>query len=137
MREHSGVELRRKLAPHAESAEQLEDLLQDLASLGLFSEARFAQGLVRRRSERYGLRRIAVELDGHRIGPALSAESLRGLADTELDRAFEVWRRRFGTPPADLPERARQHRFLAQRGFAGDVIRQVFRRAETTPDAPD
>jgi regulatory protein len=36
-----------------------------------------------------------------------------------------VWERRFGTPPASPQERAKQMRFLAGRGFDGDVIRRV------------
>jgi regulatory protein len=36
-----------------------------------------------------------------------------------------VWARKFGTPPRDANERAKQARFLATRGFDGDVIRRV------------
>lgn len=44
---------------------------------------------------------------------------------TELDRAREAWRKRFGAPPADALERARQMRFLQSRGFSFEVIRRV------------
>ena len=44
---------------------------------------------------------------------------------TELARAREVWRRKFEQPPQDASERARQSRFLAARGFGGEVIRKV------------
>jgi regulatory protein len=44
---------------------------------------------------------------------------------TELERATAVWQRRFGSPAAEPAERARQMRFLAGRGFEGDVIRRV------------
>ncbi|MEW5881762.1 MAG: RecX family transcriptional regulator, partial [Pseudomonadota bacterium] len=50
---------------------------------------------------------------------------------SELSRAREVWRKRFGTPPRDDAERAKQLRFLASRGFSTDVILQVVRG---TPD---
>jgi regulatory protein len=36
-----------------------------------------------------------------------------------------VWRRKFGQPPANAQERARQMRFLHGRGFPADVIRKV------------
>jgi regulatory protein len=49
------------------------------------------------------------------------------LKDTELDRASEVWRKKFGTPPQDANERARQIRFLITRGFAAEVVRRVIR----------
>ena len=53
------------------------------------------------------------------------ASTLQQARGTELARAQEVWRRRFGHPPADAAERARQMRFLAGRGFEGDIIRRV------------
>jgi regulatory protein len=47
------------------------------------------------------------------------------LRSTELDRARALWQRRFGTPAQDVREQARQMRFLASRGFSGNVIRRV------------
>jgi regulatory protein len=47
------------------------------------------------------------------------------LRPTEVDRAREVWRKKFGSPPADAAERGKQMRFLAGRGFAGDTIHRV------------
>jgi regulatory protein len=42
-----------------------------------------------------------------------------------VERAREVWRRKFGSPPADAAERAKQARFLAARGFGGEAVRRV------------
>ena len=53
------------------------------------------------------------------------AEAVAGLRDTELQRAREVWGRKFGAPPADAAERGKQARFLAARGFDGEVIRKL------------
>jgi len=55
------------------------------------------------------------------------AFTLKQVRSTELERAREIWRRRFGAPAADASERARQIRFLAGRGFEGDVIRRIVR----------
>jgi regulatory protein len=49
------------------------------------------------------------------------------LRESELQRARDVWQRRFEKPPQDAAERAKQARFLAARGFDGDVIRRVLR----------
>jgi regulatory protein len=49
---------------------------------------------------------------------------------TELDRARAAWRKRFGAPPANALDRARQMRFLQSRGFSFDVIRRVVAGAE-------
>ena len=54
---------------------------------------------------------------------------------TELDRARALWQRRYGTAPANAAERARQMRFLAGRGFEGEVVRAVV-KGSTNDDDP-
>jgi regulatory protein len=49
---------------------------------------------------------------------------------TELDRARAAWRKRFGQPPANAAERAKQIRFLQGRGFSFDAIRRVVAGAD-------
>lgn len=124
-REHSRVELRRKLGPHAESDLALDRLLDDLEAKNLLSDLRFTEVLARSRGERFGAARITQELRARGVADPLVREAVGRLAATELRRARELWRRRFGAPPADAAERARQMRFLAQRGFAAEVIRRV------------
>jgi len=55
--------------------------------------------------------------------------AIRALADGELEAARAVWRKKFGRPPGNMSERARQTRFLLNRGFTSDVIRRVLARA--------
>lgn len=128
-REHSRSELHRKLSPHAESDEQIEALLDEFQRVGYLSEQRFAESLVRRRALRYGRRFIEQELGQHRVPDEVAAPLLRELAQGERERALALWGKRFGHPPADLAERARQHRFLAQRGFDADTVAWVLRQA--------
>jgi len=124
-REHSRAELRRKLAPHAESAEQLDRLLADLEAKKLLSDRRLAEVMARSRGDRFGAARVKQELRARGVADPLVRETVGELSRTELNRAREVWRRKFDTPPADAAERARQMRFLAQRGFNAEVIRRV------------
>lgn len=126
-REHSRLELGRKLGLHAESPEQLEGVLDDLERRGFLSAQRFADSVAHRREGRFGLRRIEHELGTHRLDAAISAPVLQRLRDTERERALAVWRKRFGQAPADSSERARQHRFLVQRGFTADAVGWVMR----------
>jgi regulatory protein len=126
-REQSRLELGRKLAGQAESPEQLGRLLDELEQAGYLSQQRFAESLVHRRASRFGLRRIEQEFEAHRLDTAVSEPLLRDLRGSERDRALDAWRRRFDAPPADPGERARQQRFLAQRGFTGDAIAWVLR----------
>jgi regulatory protein len=135
-REHSRAELERKLAPHAEdrpdasAAEQVRAALDDLAARGLLSDARTAESVLTTQGPRHGSRRLAQALRAKGLDPELVAATLRQARGSELERAREVWRRRFGVPPADAAERARQMRFLAGRGFDGDVIRRVIQGAD-------
>lgn len=135
MREHSRVELRRKLAPHAESPEQLEAVLDDMAARRFLCLERFAESVVHRKAARFGSARIKAELAQHQLPSHVAEAVVRSLRDTELERAHELWARRFGEVAATPQEQARQARFLMARGFAGDVVRRVV-RGDGFPD-PD
>ncbi len=65
------------------------------------------------------------ELQAKGLDAALVTEALQRLKGTELERAREVWRRKFDALPHDAATRAKQSRFLAARGFGGEVIRKV------------
>ncbi|MCL6556600.1 MAG: recombination regulator RecX [Burkholderiales bacterium] len=123
-REHSRAELRRKLAAHA-PREELESLLDELSRRGWLSDARFAESLVRAKGARLGSLALAHTLRQRGVPEALVQSQLAALSASELERAREVWRRRFGSPPRDARERARQMRFLQGRGFPLGVIVRV------------
>jgi regulatory protein len=141
-REHSRSELRRKLLRHAEADEadadpagQVDQLLDALQAKGLLSEERFVESRVRQRAAGMGTRRIQLELAQH--GLELPAPALQQLRRSELQRAAELYRRRFRGPATDARERARRMRFLAGRGFSGEVARQVLAgRCETDDEEP-
>ena len=130
-REHSRLELERKLArfvddgPDAPAQAQIAAALDELAAKGLLSEARVAASVLQSQGRRFGSRRLKQTLQGKGLAAELVASTLVQARATELDRAREVWRRRYGQPAADPAERARQMRFLAGRGFDGEVIRRV------------
>jgi len=127
MREHSRAELTRKLASRAESEEQLQALLDELERAGYLSEQRFVESLIRRRASRFGSRVIERELREHHVDDEVSGPLLRELAEGDRQRALAVWRKRFRDAPRTLEERARQQRFLANRGFDGETIAAVMR----------
>ena len=131
-REHSRAELEAKLARHVQEGEDLAALLDELQRRNFINEERVAESVVHRRAARFGAQRVAQELRRKGLDEDLVRATAAQLADTELERALAVWRQRFGgAPPAATPqERARQMRFLAARGFAADVARQVLRCAD-------
>ena len=124
-REHSRAELERKLAPHEHEPGELQRVLDDLQGKGFISDARVIESVLHRRSARLGAGRIRQELHGKGLAPELVSEAMDQLRATEQARAREVWRRKFGEPPTDAAARAKQARFLAARGFGGEVIRRV------------
>ena len=127
MREHSRQELGRKLARYVQEGDEVESLLDWLQAEKMLSDSRFTEALVHRRAKRFGNSRILHELQSHGIEGEAFRDAKEKLAEDESARAFEVWRKKFGARPADASERARQMRFLLQRGFSNDAIRAVMR----------
>lgn len=133
-REHSRLELARKLARHAQEGDDVDALLDALQAANLLSEQRFSESLVRRRAERFGNSRILSELQSHGIDAEAVASVRAALSDDEPARAKAVWARKFGEIPADATERARQMRFLQQRGFSTRAIRAALRGSDDESD---
>lgn len=124
-REHSRAELERKLLPHASDVDSLAQVLDALQTKGFISEARVAESVLHRRAAKLGAARVKQELLAKGLDGVTVAAAMERLRTTELERARAVWRKKFAQPPQDATERAKQMRFLASRGFEGDVIRRV------------
>ena len=129
-REHSRAELERKLAQHEEAPGQLRRVLDELQAKGFIDERRVVDSVLHRRAPRLGAARIRQELQAKGLAAEAVAEAVAGLQSTELQRAREVWRRKFDAKPTDAAQRAKQARFLAARGFGGEVIRRVLNTSE-------
>ncbi len=124
-REHSRVELERKLSRFEEEEGTLAKALDELQAKGFINEARVIESVLHRRGSKLGAARIRQELQGKGLDPDAVKEAVAGLQGTERERAHDVWRRKFGAAPVDAKEAARQVRFLASRGFATDAIRRA------------
>lgn len=126
-REHSRAELQRKLAPHTnpDDPDELTRVLDELEREKWQSNQRFAQSLVHRRAPKKGAAVVVQELRRHGVADDDVAAIHDQLRVTEYDRAKAVWQRKFGAPPADSKEYARQMRFLASRGFSPAILRRI------------
>ena len=102
-------------------------MLDWLEAQSFLCAERFVESRVHARAARFGNLRIRQELAQHEV--VLGDEREHQLRDSELDRARGVWQRKFGVAAADPAERARQARFLAGRGFSGEVIARLLREA--------
>ena len=128
-REHSRLELLRKLAEHVEEGDDLGAVLDELEKRGFISEERVVESVIHSKAGRYGSARLLQELRSKGLDDEIVRNVGEQLRDTELQRAQEIWRKRFGEPPADIKEKAKQLRFLASRGFSGAVASRVLRDA--------
>ncbi|MGI9132473.1 MAG: recombination regulator RecX [Rhodoferax sp.] len=124
-REHSRLELERKLAEHETEPGALAQALDELQTKGFINDARVVESVVYRRAGKLGTARLKQELQAKGLGAQAMAEALEQLRGTELERARAVWSRKFGAPATDPKERARQQRFLISRGFAAEVVRKL------------
>ncbi|MDO8068693.1 MULTISPECIES: recombination regulator RecX [unclassified Janthinobacterium] len=134
MREHSRMELRRKLQRHAQESDDVEALLDSLEQANWLSQERFSESLIHRRSARFGNSRIMAELQSHGIGGEALQELKAGLAEGEVARACEVWRRKFGAVAQDAEQRNKQMRFLMQRGFSQRAVQVALKGLEPDED---
>lgn len=124
-REHSRLELQRKLSAHCDDPDQIQAVLDELAAAHWQSDQRYAESYVVRQAPRQGALRIVQALRMQGVDETQLRTIKAGLAGTELERAREVWARKYPQAPADAREYARQFRFMASRGFSPEAIRRV------------
>ena len=129
-REHSRAELEKKLKAHEAEPGELQRALDELQAKGFIDEQRVVDSVLHRRATRLGAGRVKQELQAKGISAEAVAEAVEGLRGTELERAREVWRKKFGELATDPAGRAKQMRFLASRGFGAEAIRRVVQGGE-------
>ena len=127
-REHSRAEIARKLGQAGFAAADIARLLDEFEEKNWLSDRRFAESYVADHRARAGSVKLAYDLRQRGIAADLIEDVLAIDRDSELERAREVWRKKFGTPPATPQERARQMRFLQSRGFSPSLLRQLVDR---------
>jgi regulatory protein len=129
-REHSRAELARKLAPHAESQEAIEAVLDLLLSRKQQSDERFAEERARVLSRKYGAAKVRHDLRSTGIAYDISESAASESKEWEKSRA--ILARKYRSPAQSRKEKARRARFLQGRGFSYEIIRRLL----SAPDAP-
>ncbi|MBI3774342.1 MAG: regulatory protein RecX [Gammaproteobacteria bacterium] len=126
-REHSAQELRGKLIGKGYPAELVVSALEHLDAQGLLSDARFAEVFARSRANKgYGSVRIAQELRQRGVADAQIAPVLTEAKENWRAQITQVRNKRFGEAlPQSNADRAKQARFLLQRGFTSEQVRAV------------
>jgi len=128
-REHSRAELARKLAPHAESPQAIEAVLDLLLSKKQQSDERFALERARSLSRKYGVAHIRHDLKSRGISDEISERASSDL--NELEKAKAILQRKYREAASTREERAKRARFLQSRGFSYDIIRSALSSTDT------
>jgi regulatory protein len=137
MREHSRLELGRKLFRYAEESDDVPALLDLLEASKFLSAERFSESLVRRRQARFGNQRILSELQSHNLDKNEIEKMKSQLTESEAARAIEVLHKKYCMEPADHMERLKQMQFLQQRGFSGKSIQTAMRASRESDEIED
>jgi regulatory protein len=131
-REYSRLELATKLKKYEEIDGELAAALDELEAKGFISEARVVASTLHQKAPRFGAARILHDLKAKGIDSTKVAEASASLKETELDRAYAVWQRKFDAPSDSPNDYAKQARFLATRGFSGEVVGRVLKMVRQT-----
>jgi regulatory protein len=129
-REYSTIELGQKLKHYAEESDDIPALLADFKTRGWLSDTRFTEQLVNARKVKFGSNKVAHELREKGIADDLIIDAVSTMQKTELERATEVWRKKFNQVATDRNEWAKQARFLQSRGFGFDTIKRVLSKQD-------
>ncbi len=130
-REHSRLELERKLARREFSPDLVAPVLDGLQSDGLLDDGRFAEAFVRSKTAKgKGPLKMLAELKARGVDESLARNALASAKVDWTALAVKVLTKRFGGGAIeDVRERARRQRFLAQRGFSAEQARAALERS--------
>lgn len=130
-REHTRAEMTRKLSPHSESPEQIEQLLDALTARGWLSEVRFAESRANTLARKFGSRKIEYDLRSRGVSAEIVEQTVERALAQELENCRAAWQRKFGELPQGAAERGRQMRFLAGRGFSAEAVRRTLKAEDS------
>jgi regulatory protein len=119
-RDRTVSEVRRHLEVKATDAAAIDDALRTLSDQGYLDDARFASVFAqdKRELEQWGADRIRRTLLARGVPRELVDATLDSQPPaSELDRALELLRRRFPSPPVDRRERDRAFGVLLRKGY--------------------
>jgi len=132
MREHSRQEIYNKLS-HKDFSDgvDINALLDELEEKNYLNDKRFTECFIRSRSQRgQGVNKITNDLRQRGITPQLISQALNESNIDWYEMASKQREKKFGkSKPIDYKEKARQMRFLFNRGFDAEIIRSVCNRS--------
>jgi len=119
--------LRNKLVATGATRDEVDAVLDEIAALGYLSDTRFAKALVGQKSGAMSKRSISASLKAKGVDADVASAALAASDVDDHDAMVALWLRKFGAPPANDREKARQVRFLQSRGFGLSAIFKLLR----------
>jgi regulatory protein len=126
-REYARAEFEQRLCARGATADEIRALVEDLIGQGYLSNERYAHAVVRQKASRYSRRRITGALKAQGIDGSAIDAAMNDVGVDDDVTLVALWQRRFGKPPADDREKARQVRYLQARGFSLSAILKLLR----------
>ncbi len=125
-REYATGEMQTKLLSKDIPAPIVKQTMEWLLDNDLLSNQRFSEAFSRRRARQgYGPIRTKMEMRARGVPDALIDSAVNAI--NWLDAAQLAWDKRFRSQtPETAEQRAKQQKYLAQRGFSHDIIRNIF-----------
>lgn len=128
MREHGRIELKRKLLRKGAEPQFIDAVLDQLTQDKLLSEERYLESYIRSRANNgYGPLRIQQELLERGLNKIEINQAIEHLGYDWQEKLRNLWKKKFGSPPKDIKEKAKQGRFLLYRGFNMDMINKLLK----------
>ena len=119
--------MRDKLVANGASRDEAEVVLDEITALGYLSDTRYAGAIVRQKTGAMSTRAISASLKAKGVSADIAAAAVASSDVDDHDAMVALWSRKFGAPPANDREKARQVRFLQRRGFALSAIFKLLR----------
>jgi len=122
-REHSRLELKRKLIQRDFPLEEINITLDQLTKKNFQSDERFTESYVRYRKEAgFGPLKITAELIERGISDALISAVIDLNANEWREQMITLWKRKFSDA---MKDKSKQFRFLLSRGFSTEMINKL------------
>ena len=128
-REHSAFEIRDKLLKRDFEESEIEQAITELQQGGWLSDERFAEAYIRMRQIKgFGPIRIAIELNERGVKESIVDAYMCADNDRWQQTLEQQYLKKYKNRPIeDYNDKAKRIRFLQYRGFALDVIYEVFK----------
>jgi len=127
-REHSQQELLHKVSGKGFLYADIDLVINELAGQGLQSNERFAESYARSRVHRgFGPLRIKAELQQRGAGDCYFDMAVEDIAGSWQELLVQVYEKKYGADISviDIKEQLKRSRFLQQRGFSTEMIREL------------